>query len=205
MGTQHLQIGLEGRLRRFEQLGPVRGLPARGVAVGRNDDRRARHVEAGEVVAAIAGIVEPTIAVGFGQRSAFPLGREIVEAVGRMHGVEHAEMRCDRVGEFARRAGGKDDTAAGSTLLAQSLDQLLAVRQAGRIDVEACGKLLLQPRRPRQHPDRHHEKVKRVPAQQQEQSFPQKVGRDQRAVEIDRERDCVVFGPRVHLFSVLTA
>ena len=180
-------------------------LPARGMAIGRNDDRLARHVEAGEVVAAVAGIVEAAVAIGFDQRGAFLLRREIVEPVGRMHGVEHAEMRGDRVGEFARRAGGQNDAAAGRALLAQPLDQLLAVGKAGRIDVDAGGKLLLQPRRARHQPDRHHEQVERVPAQQQEQSFPQKVGRDQRAVEIDSERDCVLFRPRVHWFSVLTA
>ena len=75
-----------------------------------------------------------------------------------MHGVEHAQMRGDRVGEFARRAGGQHDAAAGRTLLAQPLDQPFAVGQAGRIDVDAGGKLLLQPRRARQQPDRHHER-----------------------------------------------
>ena len=127
MGAQHFQVGLEGRLRRLEQLGAVLGLPARGMAVGRNDDRLARHVEAGEVVAAVAGIVEAAVAIGLDQRGALLLRGEIVMAVGRVHGVEHAEMRGDRLGEFARRAGGKDDAAAGCTILAQPLDQRLAI------------------------------------------------------------------------------
>ena len=163
----------------------------------------ARHVEAFEVVAAVAGIVEAAVAIGLDQRRAFALGREIVQAVGRVHGVEHAEMRGDRVGEFARRAGGQNDAAAGVALLAQPFDQLFAIGKTGGIDVDAGGDLLLQPRRTRHQPDRHQEQIERVPAQQQEQPFPQKVGRNQRAVEIDSERDCVLFRPRVHV-SVLT-
>ena len=173
------------------------------MTVGRDDDRGARRIEAPEVVTAVAGIVEAAVAIDVDQRGAFLLRREIMVPVGRMDCVEQAKMRRDRLGEFARRAGGQHDAAAGLALFAQPLDQRRAVGQTRGIDVDALGDLLLQARRARHQPDRHQQQIERVLAQQQEKAFPQKVGRNQRAVEIDGERDCVVLRPRVHIPSLL--
>jgi hypothetical protein len=70
MNAQHLDDGSECRLRRRHHFGTVRGLPARGSAVGRDDDCRARGIEHPEVVPAVSGIVEAAIAIGGDKRSA---------------------------------------------------------------------------------------------------------------------------------------
>ena len=68
-------------------------------------------------------------------------------------------MRGDRLGEFARRAGGKDYLAAIGTFIAQSRKNFGAIRKARRIDVDPRGDLTLQPRRAGHRPYRHHEQV----------------------------------------------
>ncbi len=200
MHTQHLDEGLERRLRRRHHFGAMGGLPARGVTVGRHDDRAARRVEHLEIVPAVAGIVEAAIAIGGNERGTLPARRHVVRTVGRQHAIENAEMRGDRLGEFARRAGRQHDLAAFAMLLAQPLEQDLAIGQRGWIDVDAVGDRLLQPCRAAGQPERHQENIERILLEKDEQTFPQKVRCNQRAVEIDRKRDRVPVRPRIHFF-----
>ena len=133
MGAQHLQIGLERRFRRLEQF--RRRARSASAPHGGRAPRRSRRAPTSkhlQVVTAVAGIVEAAVAIDVDQRGAFLLRREIVVPVGRMHCVEQAEMRRDRLGEFARRAGGQHDAAAGLALFAQPLDQRRAVGQTPR-------------------------------------------------------------------------
>jgi hypothetical protein len=204
MGAQHLEVGLERRLRRVEQLGPMHRLPARGFAVGRNHDRGARDVEAGEVVTAVAGIVEAAVAIGADQHFAFAPRRQVERAVRGMDAVEQAEMDGDGFSELAWRAGSKDEAAAGVALAAQPLDQLIAIRQCGGVDIDARGDLLLQSGWTGEEPHGNQEQIERIFAQQQEQALPQEICRNQRAVEVDSERNSPVVRARVHPDPILT-
>ena len=98
MHTQHLENSLQRPLGASHQFAAISGLPAR-------HDGEARGIEDLEVMAAVAGIVEAAIAIDRDKRGTFPGGGEIVDTVGGDDLVENAEMRSDRFGELARRAG----------------------------------------------------------------------------------------------------
>ena len=127
--------------------------------------------------------------------------------VGRQHRVEDAEMRGNRFGELRGvpvastilRPAARSSRSRAQNFLAVGKRRRRRCRRARRSPASAG---------PAPTPARTAPGTGRAGSclQQQEQTFPQKVGCDQRPIEIDGKRYCVLVRPRIHFFRpMLTA
>ena len=102
-----------------------------------------------------------------------------------MHSIKQAEVCGDGLCEFFVGSGCEHDFSLGLAFGPQPVHHFGAIGQTCRIKFHAPGDFVLEAANAAGKPDRKHECIQRIGPEQREDAFPQQVGRDQRAIEID--------------------
>jgi hypothetical protein len=121
---------------------------------------------------------------------------QIQSAVAGEHLVEELEMGRDPIGDRAIRRGGEHDFAAVRALLADVLDDILAIGEPCGVDVDARRDLVLQARAALQQPKGQQEHEEDVLLQEEQERLIEHVALDECAIEIDDEHRTLSRGIR---------
>ena len=166
---------------------------ARAAAAARRGDRPdqqapPRHRPDRKVARTVPGIVEAALAEFGNQAVALALAAEVGDAVAREHGVEAAETVGHGARDLRVGAGGKHEAPALAPLRTKVLEQFLRHRQGVDVQRRLRGEALLEHGTPLHQPHRQRQKTQRISTAEREQRFDERVGAQQRAVEVDDQR-----------------
>lgn len=107
---------------------------------------------------------------------------------GRDYCIEHAEMRAHAFGNRTVRGGGENDRAALFSLCFQIVEQGLPIRNAVRLKISPLGYPGLEGGTSGGKPEWQTKQIGRIAPDGPDDGFRERIGRGQRAVQIDDER-----------------
>ena len=161
-----------------------RGRRAHALRCG-HDDRCRRFPPDRDVGAGIAGVDETFRAEALDQRCGFRCPTEVVVTVRRNHFIEKAEMIGDLLRNSTVCRRGQHQHAALRLLLLQVSEEFAVIGKVGRIEIPASRQFFLKPRLALSEPARQRQHDTRIGHAGGDGRFVQRIGRQQRAIEID--------------------
>ncbi len=147
-----------------------------------------------QVARAVAGVVEATLAEFGDEAVALGLAGQVEPAVAGEHRLEEVQLAGHRLRDPRVGAGGQHQTAALALERTQVVQQFPGHGQGRDVDGRQQGQPVLQVRAPAGQPRRQLQQLQRLPARDVEQRLDERVGVQQRAVEVHHQRHRIRIG-----------
>ena len=139
----------------------------------------------------ISGRVPHIFKAGLGkmlrQELSFARAFEIHVAVAGVDLVKQIEVSSNRLSQFAIGCRDQGDAAPGSFFLLEKIENLLPIRKAGGVDVDARSESAFKCGSPGKQPKRKQQKRERAGFEEHKDALPKHVASDQGAIEIDAQ------------------
>ncbi len=163
----------------------------KGRGFGANHDGAAGPVPDLKIGTAVANIVKTLFPKPLDQSFSLCAAGQVGLVVGGLNRTEQFQMICNGSGIFAMGCCGKNQFPPGLFLLFQPFKHGCVKGQALGIGRNAPGNFCLHVCLALEQPDRKHEQIDDVGAQQHEDGFMQQVGVDQGAIKVHAKRNLV--------------
>jgi hypothetical protein len=138
-----------------------------------------------KIFALVSAVIETTLAETFDELGCLRFPGQIDAVIACQNPIEQAQMRRNALSQPLVRSRAQPQASPRGTLRLQPAEELLVVRQSGRVQRNARGDLGLQYGLATEQPERNDKHVERVALDEQNQRLEQQIGQDECPVQVD--------------------